>query len=155
MFVLCFFLHRAKEKEKKRRVELPLGRWMDSSFGAKRREGEREIERKVASLCRLIQSWCSVAVEIRWLGFCRLLQHGIQLVGQVVEHAADVIEDAHRCLLLSHRAGCKHRQKITASHIYKLMNIVVLFGTMKTWFYNNACSLAKKQMAFRGFVRCS
>lgn len=25
----------------------------------------------------------------------RLLQHGVQLVGQVIEHAADVVEDAH------------------------------------------------------------
>lgn len=40
-----------------------------------------------------------------------LLQHGVQLIGQVVEHAADVVQDAHRGFLLRHGAASKHRRR--------------------------------------------
>lgn len=43
-----------------------------------------------------------------------LLQHGVQLIGQVVKHAADVVQDAHRGFLLRHRAASKHREEETS-----------------------------------------
>lgn len=67
--------------------------------GGERDEHGREEERKrlclpsaAAPLVQL-QLRPSTATEVR------LLQHGVQLVGQVVKHAADVVEDAN-CRLL-------------------------------------------------------
>ena len=43
---------------------------------------------------------------------CSSLQHGVQLVCQVVEHAADIVQDADRALVLGplscrgNREGC-------------------------------------------------
>lgn len=123
----CPFASRWRRWEEQEKNHISSGaatdRWTESSSqmsvaerGGWREGRQREIREDCCLLCRLIQSWCSVAMEICWSGFLQLLQHGVQLVGQVVKHAADVVEDAHRGLLLSHRAGCKqrHRQKITA-----------------------------------------
>lgn len=66
------------------------------------RERERDISAIVPSESPLIQH-----CHGDW--FLWLFQHGIQLVSQVIEHAADVIEDANCGLLLSHRAKHTHR----------------------------------------------
>lgn len=61
-------------------------------------ERERETYRP---LCHLSRSSC---YRCRGDRFLWLLQHGVQLVSQIIEHAADVVEDADCGLLLSHRA---------------------------------------------------
>lgn len=42
---------------------------------------------------------------------CSSLQHGVQLVCQVIKHAADVVQDAHCALVLGQRAAGTDSQK--------------------------------------------
>lgn len=72
------------------------------------RARERDISAIVPSESPLIQR-----CHGEWF---LLFQHGVQLVSQVIEHAADVIEDANCGLLLSHRA--KHTHTHTESQHY-------------------------------------
>lgn len=76
------------------------------------RARERDISAIVPSESPLIQR-----CHGEWF---LLFQHGVQLVSQVIEHAADVIEDANCGLLLSHRAKHTHTHRITTLQWYSV-----------------------------------
>lgn len=45
-----------------------------------------------------------ICALVALLVLCFSLQHGVQLIGQVIEHAANVVQDAHCALILSQHA---------------------------------------------------
>ncbi len=107
IFIISGRRWRGRRGEKRFSRAATDGRQEEWEWGERDRERRMKRRRGVWRHIAHCAIWVTLDAALPWRHddwFLWLLQHGIQLVSQVIEHAADVVEDANSGLLLSHRA---------------------------------------------------